>query len=58
MSNDEYQQKQFFEESYMKTIERLFKDKILQDSEKWFSYTHDLIMDNLKNITNEITRNK
>jgi len=52
MSNNEYEQQQFWSEPYTRTVEQHFKDKLQQESEEWFSYTHDLIMKHLKPITN------
>lgn len=51
-STSEYEQQQFWEEPYVRTVEQYFKDKLQQESEEWFSYTHDLIMKHLKPITN------
>lgn len=52
MSNNEFEQQQFWDESYSRTIEQYFKDISQQEAEEWFSYTHDLIMNHLKPITN------
>lgn len=47
-STSEYEQQQFWNESYERTVIKLLTDKFKEEYEEWFRYTHGLIM---KHIT-------
>ena len=48
--NEEYEQQQFWEEPYMRTVEQHFKDKLQQESEEWDRYINRLLT---KSITEQ-----